>query len=90
MAKKLIEEQKREHERAESRRKAELIAKSQRNHIAGTKHTAQDGTNYVVVPNSSWLRVTKKPHESKAAFEAKLERARTKFPPHSNRTKAVV
>ena len=87
MTKKLTEEQKRERE--ENRRKARLAEMSRRGHEPGTRH-AVDGVSYVVMPNGEWLRVTKKPHESKAAFEAKLERARTKFPPHSNRTKAVV
>lgn len=60
--------------------KATAYAMSMRNHQPGTKHTALDGTSYVVMPNGSWLRVTKKPHEDKAVFELRMESARTRFP----------
>ena len=55
------------------------IEQSMRNHVPG-RHHKLSGTRYVVMPNGSWLRVTKKPHEKKEVFQAHLEAARTKFP----------
>ena len=77
MTKKLTDAQKKERE--ENKRKLALIERSRSGHKPGTRHTSPDGTNYVVMPNGAWLRVTPKAQELHV-FGPRMDRMRIKFP----------
>jgi len=56
------------------RHRAELVARSMRNHLPGTKHEV-DGTHYFTQKTGAWFRLTKKDNESAAVHEARLAAA---------------
>ena len=65
--------------RSEELRKAELFAQSLEGHRPKRRHTHSDEHSYVVMPDGSWLRVTKRDEEKQTDHDAKLGRAAVRF-----------